>query len=198
MCEQKIIPKQDLIKNLKKAKKVIDDALTTGDFSKISKYTQLINDQTEKLVDKNKLPAREIINQIATTDIVIDLAFASLARQTALKILELETFLSKIEDRLFDQETIANLSNADLLNLYQTTRIMKSDSFKTLSSLRKDIDFDKLEATLLALHNKEQLKDLNDTESGKVRSILEQLLTSPEFTKSFSKQQEKKILNNNK
>lgn len=198
MCEQKIIPKQDLIKNLKKAKKVIDDALTTGDFSKISKYTQLINDQTEKLVDKNKLPAREIINQIATTDIVIDLAFASLARQTALKILELETFLSKIEDRLFDQETITNLSNADLLNLYQTTRIMKSDSFKTLSSLKKDIDFDKLEATLLALHNKEQLKDLNDTESGKVRSILEQLLTSPEFTKSFSKQQEKKILNNNK
>lgn len=189
-----IISEADILAELEHAKSDIENMIASGDYSKISKYTHLLDSETENLIGKNSLPAKEVIKQVATTNVAVDLAFASMAKTTALKMQKLERFLGTIEDKLFKDETIENLSNSDLLTLYQTTRIMKTDSFRMLKDLRKDVDFDDLEATLLSLHNKEELADSqNEAGAGEVKSMLEQLLTSDAFTSAASETQNKKL-----
>jgi len=191
------VSEADILVELNNAKNDIENMIATGNYSKVSKYTQLLDSETENLIGSNSLPAKEVIKQVATTNIAVDLAFASMAKTTALKMQKLEKFLGTIEDKLFKDETIENLSNGDLLTLYQTTRIMKTDSFKMLKDLRKDIDFDDLEATLLSLHNKEELADSqNEDGANEVKSMLEQLLTSDAFTSAAADAQSKKLEEN--
>jgi len=188
------ITETEIITELEKAKNEIENMINTGDFSKISKYTHLLDLENEKLVEKNSLPVKEVISQVATTNVAVDLAFASVARATALKLQKLEKFLGIIEDRLFKEETIENLSNSDLLTLYQTTRIMKTDAFRMLKEIRKEIDFDKLEATLLSLHSKEELSETqNNDNANEVKSMLELLLNSKEFTEALAEKQRKNL-----
>jgi hypothetical protein len=72
---------------------------------------------------------------------------------------------------------------------------MRTDAFRMLKEVRKDIDFESLEATLLSLHNKESIKNLNNGENVEVKSMLEQLLSSDDFMKAFSEKQKEKLNN---
>ncbi|MCK5535414.1 MAG: hypothetical protein KAI79_01230 [Bacteroidales bacterium] len=152
---------------------------TPNTYSVVSSYTEDLEEETEKLVSERKLPKKDIIAEVSTTDMVIDLALASLAKNTALKLNKLERFLGKIEDQLFSDSVIKNMKPADLMGLYTQVRFMRTDSFKTLKDIRNDIDFDFLEGALLSKHSKESLQDLEGNE--KMTSLLEDILSSSDF-----------------
>jgi len=151
-----------------------------NNFSKISKYTKNIDDQTEKLIETNTLPTKEIISKVANTKLSVDLSFASVAQSTAIKLQKLEKFLGKIEDKLFSDKTLDNLSSADLLALYQSTRLMRTDAFKMLKDLRTDVDFDSLESQLLSLHQKMETST-SDEEKVSLNSFLSELFADKTF-----------------
>lgn len=162
-----------------------------NDFTRISDYNNNINDQNEEMVKNNTLPGKGVVQQITTTSLAMDLSFASQAKSIALKMNKIEDFLSSIEDRLFNEETLMDLSKTELLNLYTSTRLMKSDAFKQMKEIRKDIDFENLEAVLLSMHAKEDINN-KDIESGEVQSLLSKLFDSSAFLNKSKQIEESK------
>lgn len=150
------------------------------EYSEVSDMTENIKEETEKLVRDRKIPERNIINDITTAELAIDLAMANIAKQTAVKLQKLETFLGKIEDKLFNDDILDDMNKGDLLLLYTNTRMMRSDAFKMIREIRKDVDFSTLEANLLSLHAKESIKDATDEEDG-MNSLLQSLLSDENF-----------------
>ena len=150
------------------------------DYSEVSEMTVRIQEDTENLVREQKIPDKDIIGQVSVTDMVIDLAMASLAKQTSVKLQKLETFLGKLEDKLFDEKNLAKMKPNDLANLYTSTRMMRTDAFRMLKEIKKDVDFTSLEANLLSLHAKKSLDDDTD-ENHQMRSILESILMNEDF-----------------
>jgi len=163
----------------------------TNEYSEISDLTKHLEDQTHDLVKSQKLPEKDIIGQVSTTDMVIDLAMANIGKQTALKMSKLESFLGKIEDQLFKDSTLEEMTKSDLLALYTSTRMMKADGFKMLKEIRKDVDFENLEASLLSMHSKESLKD--EGSGDKMKGILNALLGDSNFLRSAQKKQKEKL-----
>jgi len=151
----------------------------TDEFSKANDYTKKLEESNEELLRDNKIPDREIAKLISSTELSIDIAFAAQAKQLSHKLLKLEGFLSKIEDRLFNDETIAELDKSELMALYTNTRLMKTDAFKMLKEIKKDIDFDKLEVSIMALNAKGDMT--KEHSSGDVNDVLEKLMKSESF-----------------
>lgn len=170
----------------------LDEATRSRQYSDVSDMTEFLGDQTEKLVRENVLPEKGIISQVSTTDMVIDLALANIAKQTSVKLQKFETFLGEIEDRLFDQDSLKEMSKADLLTLYTSTRLMRTDAFKMLKEIRKDVDFSGLEASLLSMHSKESLKE--DAAGGnQVHGLLEKIISDPNFIQKAQATQRKAL-----
>ena len=154
------------------------------EYSKVSDMTVRIKEETENLVEHQTIPKRDIIGEVSTAELAIDLAMANIAKQGAVKIQKLEGFLGKIEDKLFTDEILNDMSKGDLLLLYTNTRMMKSDAFRMIREIRKDVDFANLEANLLSLHAKESVKEAS---GDKMNSILEELFSDDTFLKSAEK-----------
>ena len=167
------------------------------DYSEVSEMTKRLGEETENLVRDQKIPAKDIIGQVSVTDMVIDLAMASLAKQTSVKLQKLELFLGKIEDKLFDDKTLEGMSSSDLAGLYANTRLMRTDAFRMLKDIKKDVDFTSLEANLLSLHAKKSLDDDSD-EHNQMRSILETILTDSDFLDAAVESQTKELNDNSK
>lgn len=165
---------------------------TTSEFSDVSDMTKHMQEQTTKLVGENSLPEKDIIGQVSTTEMVIDLALATLARQSSVKLIKLEEFLGKVEDRLFKDETLDELTKSDLMNLYTSTRMMKTDAFRMLKEIRKESDFNNLEATLLSMHSKEDLNTIN-ADGTKMQGLLESLIMNGDFLAQAQTQQKKNL-----
>jgi hypothetical protein len=157
------------------------------EYSDVSDMTSNIKNETEKLVKDRKIPERSIIGEVSTTEMAIDLAMANLAKQTAVKLQKLESFLGKIEDKLFNDDILDDMNKGDLLLLYTNTRMMRSDAFRMIREIRRDVDFSTLEANLLSLHAKESLSNSTGDES--VNSILESLLSDDSFLENVAKEQ---------
>ena len=162
------------------AEKELADMDANTEYSDVSEMTKRLGEETENLVRDQKIPAKDIIGQVSVTDMVIDLAMASLAKQTSVKLQKLETFLGKLEDKLFDEKNLAKMKPNDLANLYTSTRMMRTDAFRMLKEIKKDVDFTSLEANLLSLHAKKSLDDDTD-ENHQMRSILESILMNEDF-----------------
>ncbi len=174
---------------LYKAKEELNNLEHSTEYSEVSEMTSRIQEETESLVKDQKIPEKDIIGQVSVTDMVIDLAMASLAKQTSVKIQKLETFLGKLEDRLFEDGSLDNMSKADLAGLYSSTRMMRTDAFRMLKEIKKDVDFSALEANLLSLHSKESMKDGSGGEQ--MKSLLQSLLTDDSFIKTAENEQKK-------
>jgi len=159
------------------------------EYSEVSEMTDNIKGETESLVRDKKIPERSIINEVSTTELAIDLAMANLAKQTAVKLQKLEGFLGKIEDKLFKDDILEDMNKGDLLLLYTNTRMMRSDAFKMIREIRKDVDFSTLEANLLSLHAKESIKNATDDSEDGVNSILQSLLSDDNFLDQAELQQ---------
>ena len=162
------------------AEKELADMDANTEYSEVSDMTKRLSEETENLVRDQKIPAKDIIGQVSVTDMVIDLAMASLAKQTSVKLQKLETFLGKLEDKLFDDKNLGQMKPNDLANLYTSTRMMRTDAFRMLKEIKKDVDFTSLEANLLSLHAKKSLDDDSD-ENHQMKSILESILTNSDF-----------------
>ena len=157
------------------------------EYSEVSTMTENIQDETVSLVKEQKIPERNIISEVSTSELAIDLAMANLAKQTAVKLQKLEGFLGKIEDKLFNEKILDDMNKGDLLLLYTNTRMMRGDSFRMLREIRKEVDFASLEANLLSLHAKESVKNAGDDAGDRMNSILEQLFTDDSFIKNAEK-----------
>lgn len=158
--------------------KNLDDE--SSEYSDISSMTDHLGGETERLVRDQKLPEKEVIGQVSTTDMVIDLALANIAKQTSIKLQKFEKFLGKIEDQLFKDSTLQEMTKSDLLTLYTSTRMMRTDAFRMLKEIRKDVDFSNLEASLLSLHSKESMRE-SEHHGNKMKGLLETLLTNADF-----------------
>jgi len=151
--------------------------------------TDNIKEETEKLVRDRKIPERNIISEVSTAELAIDLAMANIAKQTAVKLQKLEGFLGKIEDKLFNDEILDKMNKGDLLLLYTNTRMMRSDAFRMIREIRKDVDFSTLEANLLSLHAKESISSSNNGDES-MNSILQTLLSDENFLAGAEEEQE--------
>ena len=165
---------------------------TDTEYSDISQMTKQMQEQTAKLVSEQSLPAKEIIGQVSTTEMVIDLALATLARQSSVKLIKLEEFLGSVEDRLFKPEILDELTKSDLMSLYTNTRMMRTDAFRMLKEIRKESDFNNLEATLLSMHSKEELNSAN-ADGNKMKGLLESLIMNGDFLQQAQAQQKKNL-----
>jgi hypothetical protein len=155
-------------------------------FQNAVEYTKRLEDSNEELLRDNKIPDRDVAKLVSSTELSIDLSLASQAKQLSHKLLKLEHFLSKIEDRLFNDETIASLNEAELMQLYTNTRMMKQNSFQMLKEIRKEVDFDKLEVSIMALNAKGDMKSADD---GNVNDVLEKIMASDNFLDAAVKAQ---------
>jgi len=170
-----------------KAQSLIEAEVESTEYSDVSEMTQNIQDETESLVRDKKIPERSIISEVSTAELAIDLAMANIAKQTAVKLQKLEGFLGKIEDKLFNDDILEKMNKGDLLLLYTNTRMMRSDAFKMIREIRKDVDFSTLEANLMSLHAKESIKDAEGDDS--MNSILQTLLSDENFLNDAASEQ---------
>ena len=161
------------------------------EYSDVSEMTENIRHETESLVKDRKIPERSIIGEVSTAELAIDLAMASIAKQTAVKLQKLEGFLGKIEDKLFNDDILDDMNKGDLLLLYTNTRMMRSDAFRMIREIRKDVDFSTLEANLLSLHAKESIKNATDDSEDGMNSILQSLLADENFLATAGEEQKK-------
>lgn len=180
---------------LAEAYKEIDEISrpVSTEFSDISKMTENLDAQTTKLVAEQQLPEKEVIGEVSTTDMVIDLSLANIAKQTSVKLNRMETFLSKIEDILYDDKSLEGMNKHELMALYTNTRLMRTDAFKMLSEIRKTVDFGLLEAQLLSMHSKESMKVDEEGSGEKMQSILEAMLKSPDFLLAAQENQKQNL-----
>jgi len=148
-------------------------------FSKANEYTKTIEESNEELLRDNKIPDRNIAKIISSTELSIDLALAAQAKQLSHKMLKLESFLSSIEDMLFTETTLAEMDKSQLMALYTNTRLMKTDAFRMLKEIKKDIDFDKLEVSIMALNAKGDMNQ--ETSAGDVNDVLDKIMKSDSF-----------------
>lgn len=163
------------------------------DYSDVSRMTGNLHTQTENLVRDQKLPEKTVISEISTTDMVIDLALANIAKQTSIKLSRMETFLSALEDKLFDESMLETMSKTEMMSLYANTRMMRTDAFRMLKEIRKDVDFAGLEAQLLSLHSKESMRETTDGQGDKMKSMLENILMNPDFLSQAVASQKTKL-----
>ena len=170
-----------------KAQELINAEVESTEYSDVSEMTVNIQNETESLVRDKKIPERSIISEVSTAELAIDLAMANLAKQTAVKLQKLEGFLGKIEDKLFKDDILEKMNKGDLLLLYTNTRMMRSDAFKMIREIRKDVDFSTLEANLMSLHAKESIKDAEGDDS--MNSILQTLLSDENFLNDAASEQ---------
>jgi len=160
-----------------------------NEYKKAVEYTKSLEETQEKLIAEKSIPDRDVAKDISTTEMAIDIAMAALAKQTSYKLLKLEKFLSKIEDRLFNDETIAELSKSELMELYTATRMMKADAFRTLKEIKKEIDFEKLEADIIASNARGDFKNSNT----EVNEVINKIMNSDSFLEKAIEAQLKEV-----
>lgn len=163
----------ELVDEIKELKVEYDEE----NYIKANEYTENLETTHEDLLSKKAIPDREIAKDISLTGMSIDIAMAALAKQTSYKLLKLEKFLSKIEDRLFNDETIAELTKSELMDLYTATRMMKTDAFRTLKEIKKEIDFEKLEADIISSNVRGEVKNSNSD----INDVLNKVMNSESF-----------------
>ena len=150
---------------------------TNDEYTKTHGYIKKIEDTNEKLVSENTIPAREIVKDISTTETNIDLTLAALAKVTSVKLMKFEKYLSKIEDELFSDETLATMDKTQLMSLYTQARMLKKDSFDQLKQIKKDIDFSNLEINIMSMN----AKNSTETFSEDINEILDKVINSEDF-----------------
>jgi predicted RNA-binding protein with EMAP domain len=150
-----------------------------NEFSKSTEYVKDLEEEHEKLISGNsKVPKKEIADRVSTTMLEIDLSLVALMKSTSHKLLKLEKFLSKIEDIIFNDNTLEELDKGKLLQLYGQTRIMRGELLKSLNELREKVDTERLEGQIKSLNiqnNKNEITSLDE--------IVEKILSDDNFVK---------------
>jgi len=169
--------------------------LNNNEFSKTNEAIKKVEEAHEKLAFEDKIPEKDIAKKVSLTQIEIDLGLASLAKSTALKLVKLEKYLSKIEDIIYNDETLTELDKGKLLQLYSQTRIMRSELLKSLTEIRSKIDFETLNAQIQALNIQNERNEISSLDE-----IVNKILENENFLNEVQELQKSKIdeIKNNK
>ena len=89
----------------------------------------------------------------------ISLQLVQLARKLSAKLQIIEKYLSRLEDKLFDERTINSMNTSEAMQLYSQTRILFERTENMLMQIQERVDLDNIEMTLKTLLSKEGLED---------------------------------------
>ena len=109
----------------------------------------------EKLLFEGVIPDKEFVQRVKLSSLGVSLSLIQLAKKLSAKLQIIESYLSKLEDKLFNEETLNTLETGELLQLYQSTRILFERTQDMLMKIQEKIDIDNVTMTLKALYAKD-------------------------------------------
>lgn len=121
----------------------------------------------EKLLFEGEVPDKDFIKRIKLSSLGVSLSLIQLAKKLSAKLQLIEKYLSKLEDKLFNDATLETLETGELLQLYQSTRILFERTEDMLMKIQEKVDIDSVSMLLKALNakeNEEESVDLDNSE----------------------------------
>jgi len=122
----------------------------------------------EKLLFDGDIPDKDFIKRVKLSSLGVSLSLIQLAKKLAAKLQLIEKYLSKLEDKLFNDQTLKTLETGELLQLYQSTRILFERTEDMLMKIQDKVDVEGVAMTLKALNakseNEEESIDLENQE----------------------------------
>jgi len=129
----------------------------------IFKALDVLSEEDDKFVEellfKGKIPDKEFIKRVKMSGLGVSLSLIQLSKKLAGKLQIIESYLSKLEDKLFNDGNLEDMSNGEMLQLYQMTRILFEKTQTSLMQIQEKIDIDSVEMTLKALSTKADTED---------------------------------------
>lgn len=138
----------------------------------IFKSLNLLTKEDDKIIEEllfnGKIPDKEFVKRIKLSGLGISLSLIQLAKKLSAKLQIIESYLSKLEDKLFNEQLLDTMETSELLQLYQSTRILFERTEDMLIKIREKIDIEQVSMLLKALNSKENEEDdgidLDDSE----------------------------------
>ena len=115
----------------------------------------------EKLLFDGDIPDKDFIKRVKLSSLGVSLSLIQLAKKLAAKLQLIEKYLSKLEDKLFNDQTLETLETGELLQLYQSTRILFERTEDMLMKIQDKVDVDGVAMTLKALNAKSENEEEN-------------------------------------
>ena len=136
----------------------------------IFKSLDLLSEEDDKIIEEllfeGKIPDKDFVNRVKLSGLGVSLSLIQLSKKLAAKLQIIEKYLSKLEDKLFNDETIETLETGELLQLYQGTRILFERTEDMLMKIQEKVDIDSVAMLLKGLNAKEngeeEAVDLSD------------------------------------
>jgi len=151
-----VIENEDFMNGLKDYS---DEISEQNIFKSLDLLTEEDDEIINKLVFDGKLPDREFINRVKMSGLGISLQLVQLARKLSAKLQIIEKYLSRLEDKLFDERTINSMNTAEAMQLYSQTRILFERTEAMLLQIQERVDIENIEMTLKTLLSKEGLEE---------------------------------------
>jgi len=151
---------------------------TQDTFKSLNLLTKEDDAIIEELLFKGKIPDKDFIKRVKLSGLGVSLQLIQLAKKLSAKLNVLEDYLSKLEDRLFDDRMIDKLETGEMLQLYQSTRILFERTEDMLMKIQEKIDMDSIEMTLKALHTKNEVEkneEIEDYDEENLDEILQMI-----------------------
>jgi len=151
---------------------------TQDTFKSLNLLTKEDDAIVEELLFKGKIPDKDFIKRVKLSGLGVSLQLIQLAKKLSAKLNVLEDYLSKLEDKLFDDRMIDKLETGEMLQLYQSTRILFERTEDMLMKIQEKIDMDSIEMTLKALHTKSEVEkneEIEDYDEENLDEILQMI-----------------------
>ena len=115
----------------------------------------------ENLLFEGEIPDKDFVKRVKMSSLGVSLSLIQLAKKLAAKLQLIEKYLSKLEDKLFNEKTLETLETGELLQLYQSTRILFERTEDMLMKIQEKVDVDGVAMTLKALNAKSENEEEN-------------------------------------
>lgn len=138
----------------------------------IFKSLDLLTKEDDKIIEEllfnGKIPDKDFVKRIKLSGLGISLSLIQLAKKLSAKLQIIESYLSKLEDKLFNEHLLDTMETGELLQLYQSTRILFERTEDMLMKIQEKVDIEQVSMLLKALNSKENEEDngidLDDSE----------------------------------
>ena len=130
----------------------------------------------EKLLFEGEIPDKDFIKRVKLSSLGVSLSLIQLSKKLASKLQIIEEYLSKLEDKLFNEQTLNTLETGEMLQLYQSTRILFERTEDMLMKIQEKVDVDNVTMILKGLNAKsENTEEVDFTDDEDVNEIMEML-----------------------
>jgi hypothetical protein len=128
-------------------------------FKSLDVLTEKDDKIIEDLLYNGNIPDKEFVKRIKLSGLGISLSLIQLAKKLAGKLQIIEKYLSKLEDKIFNDKTLDSMETGELLHLYQSTRILFERTEDMLMKIQEKVDVESVSMLLKALNAKENEED---------------------------------------